>query len=96
VYHILAIIKIKLICIYHVIYSVTQQPASKWGDLGSLVNLGSLSKDVSLAKQAQQAAAPSNYTPSSFAGLDGFGKSQSMVRILSRSNFMIILFQRLI
>jgi len=51
----------------------------KWGDLGSLVNLGSLSKDVSLAKAAaQQAATPSNYTPSSFAGLDGFGKSQSM------------------
>jgi hypothetical protein len=44
------------------------------------VNLGSLSKDVSLAKAAaQQAATPSNYTPSSFAGLDGFGKSQSMV-----------------
>lgn len=59
---------------------IIKQPASKWGDLGSLVNLGSLSKDVSLvAKQEQQAAATSNYTTTSFAGLDGFSKSQSMV-----------------
>jgi hypothetical protein len=57
------------------------QPVGKWGDISSLVNLGSISKNEALvAKQAQQAAVASNYTPSSFSGLDGFSKPQSMVR----------------
>ena len=54
------------------------------------MNLGGISKNESLvAKQQQQAAAASNYTPSSFAGLDGFSKSQtSMVSLLPvRSSF---------
>ena len=64
-------------------FSFIPQTTSKWGDLGSLVNLGSISKNESVVvKQAQQAAA-SNYTTSSFAGLDGFSKSQTMVSIFS-------------
>ena len=69
---------------YVFIVSLSQAAGSKWGDLGSLVNLGGISMNESkVTKQAQQAAA-SNYTPSSFAGLDGFSKSQTMVINLTR------------
>ena len=44
------------------------------------MNLGGISKNESVQAKKQAAiAAVSNYTPSSFSGLDGFSKSQSMV-----------------
>ena len=56
------------------------QGNGKWGDIAGLVNLGGISKNESVQAKKQAAiAAVSNYTPSSFSGLDGFSKSQSMV-----------------
>lgn len=50
--------------------------ASKWGDLGKLVDLSGISKnEAPAAKQQAQAAANPSYTQNSFAGLDGFQKS---------------------
>ena len=56
------------------------QGNGKWGDIAGLVNLGGISKNESVQAKKQAAiASVSNYTPSSFSGLDGFSKSQSMV-----------------
>ena len=60
--------------------SSVMQSNGKWGDIGGLVNLGGISINESVQAKKQAAiAAVSNYTPSSFSGLDGFSKSQSMV-----------------
>lgn len=54
--------------------------ATKWGDLGKLVDLSSIGKNEEMTKQKQsQVAASAAYAQSSFAGLDGFSKTpQSM------------------
>ena len=63
----------------------TAAPADKWGDLGKLVDLGSIAKNEDQNKKpngqsASSAAAVHAYTQSSFAGLDGFSKTpQSLV-----------------
>eukprot|EP01038_Epipyxis_sp_PR26KG_P012250 gene12250-16423_t len=51
-------------------------PASKWGDLGKLVDLSNIGKNEDLAaKQKASANSSTNYANNSFAGLDGFSKT---------------------
>ena len=60
-------------------------PVNKWGDLGSLVDLGGIAKNAPpAAKQdGQSSGASAAYGNNSFAGLDGFSKTpQNMVIIL--------------
>jgi hypothetical protein len=62
--------------------SSKQPSSSKWGDLGSLVDLGGIAKNAPAASAKNEGAAASNpaYAQNSFAGLDGFNKTQqSMV-----------------
>lgn len=63
--------------------------ANKWGDLGSLVDLGGIAKNQAPAPKNDAAATAVNasYANSSFAGLDGFSKTPQNMVIIVNTNF---------